>query len=298
MTDASILKVLLHGQPIGTITNVPGDRSLIAFDDAYVADPQRPTLGLRFKHAFGDLITDIATTQTRVSPFFSNLLPEGPLRDYLARKAGVNAKREFHLLWALGADLPGAVTVVHADDDPLPPDGKEHQVDESDRLKHALRFSLAGVQPKFSAIEVASGGLAIPPNGIGGSWIVKLPSARYEMLPENEFSMMTLAARIGMDVPDITLLALNEISGLPEGFGVLGRSVFAVRRFDRSDAGVVQTEDFAQVFDMWPEDKYKRINYRNIANILAAETPHDDIAEFVRRIVFNALTTCTQRTGR
>jgi len=289
MTDVSILKVLLHGQQIGTITNAPGDQSLFAFDDAYVADPQRPTLSLRFKDALGGLITDIAKTRTRVSPFFSNLLPEAPLRDYLARKAGVNAKREFQLLWALGADLPGAITVAQADGNPLPPDVADHQVAESDRLKHALRFSLAGVQLKLPAIEVAPGGLAIPQHGIGGSWIVKLASARFEMLPENEFSMMTLAAKIGMDVPDITLLALDDIVGLPDGFGGLGGSAFAVRRFDRSDAGLIHSEDFAQVFDMWPEDKYKRISYRNIANVLAAETPQDDIAEFVRRIVFNAL---------
>ena len=32
-------------------------------------------------------------------PFFSNLLPEGRLRTYLANKAGVSEVREFFLLW-------------------------------------------------------------------------------------------------------------------------------------------------------------------------------------------------------
>jgi serine/threonine-protein kinase HipA len=49
--------------------------------------------------------------RTRLLPFFSNLLPEGALRDYLARKAGVHPGREFFLLRALGRDLPVAVTV-------------------------------------------------------------------------------------------------------------------------------------------------------------------------------------------
>lgn len=43
-------------------------------------------------------------------PFFSNLLPEGPLRTYLARRAGVKEVREFFLLLVLGQDLAGAIT--------------------------------------------------------------------------------------------------------------------------------------------------------------------------------------------
>ncbi|WP_198164070.1 HipA domain-containing protein [Bradyrhizobium jicamae] len=37
-------------------------------------------------------------------------------------------------------------------------------------------------------------------------WIVKLPSERYAAVPENELSMMTLAARLGMDVPEVQLV--------------------------------------------------------------------------------------------
>lgn len=57
-------------------------------------------------------------------------------------------------------------------------------VDEggNDRRRHALRFSLAGVQLKFSALNEPRGGLTIPARGIGGSWIVKLPSHEFEGL--------------------------------------------------------------------------------------------------------------------
>ena len=47
--------------------------------------------------------------------------------------------------------------------------------DVVDDREEVLRFSLAGVQLKFSAINEASGGLTIPAKGVGGSWIVKLP---------------------------------------------------------------------------------------------------------------------------
>ena len=62
----------------------------------------------------------------------------------------------------------------------------------------ALRFSLAGVQLKFSAVMEASGGLTVPADGMGGSWIVKLPSARFPAVPENEFGMIELAQSVGI----------------------------------------------------------------------------------------------------
>jgi serine/threonine-protein kinase HipA len=68
-----------------------------------------------------------------------------------------------------------------------------------DRPREAvLRFSLAGVQLKFSAVMEASGGLTVPAGGMGGSWIVKLPSARFAAVPENEFAMLELARRAGI----------------------------------------------------------------------------------------------------
>ena len=106
---ADILDIFLADRKVGTINGLGGDRTVFTFDDAYADDPNRPTLSLSFKDAMGDLIRDQRRTQTRLSPFFSNLLPEGPLRDYLAERAGVNVVREFYLLWALGRDLPGAV---------------------------------------------------------------------------------------------------------------------------------------------------------------------------------------------
>ena len=115
MADVNVLDVLLYDEPIGTLTRVGGDRTLFAFNDSYIEDEARPVLGLGFKDQFGELITEFRPTQTRVMPFFSNLLPEGYMRTYLAERAGVNSVREFFLLWVLGKDLPGAVTIRSAD---------------------------------------------------------------------------------------------------------------------------------------------------------------------------------------
>jgi serine/threonine-protein kinase HipA len=276
MHDIAVLEVRLHGRLIGTLTRLPGDRVLFAFTEAYIADQNRPTLSLSFKDAVGSLILDARPTQTRLPPFFANLLPEGPLRDYLAERAGVKPEREFFLIGALGSDLPGALEIQPADHD-LEPDA-------------GLHFSLAGVQLKFSAVQDTAGRFTIPDDGVGGSWIVKLPSARFPNLPENEFAMMELARRVGICVPDTKLTPLHRISGLPRGIEAAGERAYVIKRFDRAPNGEqIHIEDFAQVFGVYPERKYKRASYRNIAEVLWAETGETGIMEFLRRLVFNAL---------
>lgn len=286
-----ILRVRLGERAVGSITGLGGDRSIFTFDDDYAADPQRPTVSLSFKSATGHLIEEPRSTQTRLMPFFSNLLPEGPLRNYLAERAGVKPAREFFLLWALGPDLPGAITVATEDGQPLPPGAGPAGEDASARQSNTvLRFSLAGVQLKFSAVEKASGGLTVPARGVGGDWIVKLPSTRFAGVSENEFSMMTLARHVGINVPDIQLLDLDQIGDLPDGVGKLEGAAYAIKRFDRLETGErIHMEDFAQVFGVYPEEKYERASYKNIAQVVWRETGEAGIVEFIRRIVFNAL---------
>ncbi len=284
----STLNVLLYGEPIATITHVGNDRTLFAFTDAYVNDESRPVLGLGFKDSLGGLLTNFKPTQTRLTPFFSNLLPEETMRNYLAERAGVNPAREFFLLWVLGQDLAGAITVEPVDGEALPPD-RHQEIEDETQYEAPMRFSLAGVQLKFSAVQHANGGLAIPATGQGGSWIVKLPSSRFEAVPENEYSMMELARMLGMDVPEIRLLSINQIANIPKGIGTFGNSAFAIKRFDRADGQAIHIEDFAQVFGVYPQDKYKKASMRNIAQVIGIEGQEEDIAEFTRRLVFNTL---------
>ena len=293
MADISVLEVRLYDEPIGTLTRVEGDRTIFAFNEEYVNDPQRHTLGLRFKDAYGELITEFKMRQTKVMPFFSNLLPEGHMRGYLADTANVNPEREFFLLWVLGQDLAGAITIVPADGEDLPPTAQRNlKGDESGERNEdsVLRFSLAGVQLKFSAVDEATGGLTIPARGMGGSWIVKLPSREYEQVPENEFSMMTMARLVGIDIPAIQLIDVNSITNLPAGIDSLGGNAFAIERFDRlSDGSKVHIEDFAQVFNVYPHNKYKKASFRDIAEVVGIESSDEDISELVRRLTFNSL---------
>ena len=284
----NLLDVQLYNKTIGSITLIPGDRSIFAFNDEYVQNLDRDTLSLSFKNPHGELITNFRATGPVLQPFFSNLLPEGPLRDFLARKMHVKPAREFHLIWGLGADLPGAVTVIPIEGDSLPVEIKGNE-DEETQTDEVLRFSLAGVQLKFSAIRTEDR-LTIPAKGIGGAWIVKLPSERFEAVPENEYSFMTLAGMIGIDVPEIQLINVSEIQGIPDGLGRLrNERAFAIKRFDRTDNEAVHIEDFAQVFNLRPDDKYGKQSYRNIAYVIGVESDISDLEEFIRRLVFSTL---------
>ena len=290
MIDAAALDIFLGKTRVGTIARLDGDASIFTFDEVYLSDQERPTLSLAYKDANGEIIADTRSYRTKIEPFFSNLLPEGTLRDYLARRAGVKAVREYKLLAQLGHDLPGAVRAVAVDAEETEADELDEEAAEK-QAERALRFSLAGVQLKFSAVKAQgkNGGLTIPVTGSGGDWIVKLPSARHPDVPEAEFAAMKLAAKIGIDVPEIDLLSLDQIDGIPEGITRYGKSAFAIRRFDRGEEGPVHTEDFAQVFGVFADDKYENASYRQILSVLAIETDEQSVVEFVRRLTYSVL---------
>lgn len=286
-----MLEVALHGRRIGTLTLLPGDQALFVFDQAYMDDRVRPTLSLSFKDVMGELITDVRRTRTRLPPFFSNLLPEGALLEYLAAQTGINPRCEFFLLWMLGEDLPGAVTILAADG-VTPLLVRDESTKRNEQSQSAdYHFSLAGVQLKFSGMVNAAGGATIPASGVGGSWIIKFPSAIFNGVPENEFAMMELARAIGIDVPEVRLIPMQAIQGVPQSSRRQGgNQALAVKRFDRTDSGGrVHMEDFAQVFGVYPEKKYERASYRNLAEVIWLEIGEAGLAEFIRRLVFNTL---------
>ncbi|CAN5603984.1 HipA domain-containing protein [soil metagenome] len=284
-TRPETLTVRLGDCLVGTLTRLNDETIIFAFDPSYESNSQRPILSLSFKGEGGALYNARSRTHTWLSPFFSNLLPEGHLREYLARKLEINSQREFYLLAGLGADLPGAVVVEQLGEwssvvKPAP-------LVDVDRQSSVLRFSLAGVQLKFSAILQSKGAFTIPAGGTGGSWIVKLPSANHLLLPEVEFSMLTFASKIGIDVPEFKLVPASSIKGLPAEFRATGANSLAVKRFDRTThGGRVHMEDFAQVFNIEAKDKYEKAGYAHIAKVLWMEDGEASFCEFIRRLVF------------
>lgn len=285
----TVLEVRLNQVRVGTITQLPYDRNLFAFDEQYASDPNRPILSLSYYDENRQLIVEPEQAQTKVPPFFSNLLPEGRLREYVAELAGIKKEREFYLLWLLGADLPGAVTVQDIEGQPTPPPESEASEKAKRRTGRVLRFSLAGVQLKFSAVGSPKKQLTIPAEGRDGAWIVKLPSPTYPLVPENEYSMMKLAEAVGIQVAEVGLIPTNQIEGLPkEWAGETANSLY-VRRFDRTpEGGRIHIEGFNQIYRQFPNYKYKNYSYTNMAADISTFLGEEALIQFIRRLVFNA----------
>lgn len=286
------LLVSLGNVPVGTILRLAGGRCAFAFAESFVDMPSRPILSLSMLTPSGQLAQELQAYTGRLPPFFSNLLPEGALRECLADLAGVRPTQEFALLATLGADLPGAVTALPAGQ----PSMQGTDIPQTARVAPAnggrvLRFSLAGVQLKFSALQRAGGAMSVPATGVGGDWILKLPSPSFHALPENEFVVMTLARRVGIPVPELRLVAVEDVSGLPDGMAEGSETALAVRRFDRSaEGGRIHMEDFAQVFGRFPDGKYDGHTYANIASVLVATAGQSAAMDFARRLVFSVIT--------
>lgn len=280
---AALLRVLLGEIPIGTLALDRNEGCEFRLHTSYKDAYQRLILG----QVFLDDPDQVWRSRARLPAWFSNLLPEGPLREMVAARAGVATSREFFLLRLLGEDLPGAVRIV-ADTS----EGEEGDVDienegrASSETGDEWHFSLAGVQLKFSARR-SERGLTVPVSGRGGDWIVKLPDVRYKRVPANEYATMRWAEASGIPIPEIELIDVANVSGLPSAMGELPeKQAFAIRRFDRTVDGRVHMEDFAQLLGLYPEAKYSKFNYETQANFVAALSGEDGLDDFVRRLVF------------
>lgn len=287
MTKA-LYAVLLHGQHVGSLQQT-GEHTTFVFDQDYWERPDRPVLGRWFE----DHPRKRPHATRAVPPWFSNLLPEGRLRALVARELGVSTYQEMDLLARLGQDLPGAVAVV--------PEGR---FEAGARLADSLpaergllptstgprRASLAGMALKFSMSRQGDR-LVVPAHGEHGDWIVKIPDQSYPDLPDNELSVMTLAQKIGIEVPEARLWHRDSIDSLGPGAWTCPQDyAYAVRRFDRSDEGPVHIEDFAQVLGRYGlgEGKYKS-KVETVAGLAYRGYDHGSLREMVRRSVFNLL---------
>lgn len=286
--------VWIGNRRAGTIIRF-GDRVRFSLDPDYLDDPGRPVLGLVFE----DRPNRVHSSMVRLPQWFSNLLPEGRLRDWIADERGVNRQREMELLAQVGHDLPGAVRVIMDQEDLVDSKwthdsfwGRETDVDIVIDDYHApgVRFSLAGVAMKFSML-LRQDRLTIPAHGEGGDWIVKTPDSRFRDVPSNEFTMMSLARAVGINVPEVWLVPRHQVDDRlpPNVWPEHEEFAYAVRRFDRDERrGRIHIEDLAQVRNVYPDRKYVG-NFETIAALIYRGRDTESLLEFVRRLAFSVL---------
>lgn len=300
------LDIKLHDKSIGKILLFNDSNSFFTFNEEYILDKNKNPLSLSFynnKEDFENGILKDKSDYERIyinilQNYFSNLLPEGNLRDFLCQKYNIKTVREYDLLKQLGNDLSGAVTTdFHSLDKPISFKHKKDILDilsndninqQNDEIKP---FSLSGYQLKFSLTkDFEKNRFTLPiSNSHSGDYILKLPSLDYENVPENEFSFMYLSKLSGIDIPDFSLVKLEQINNLPLKIYNNSDRAFVIKRFDRNfiDGKMEKyhIEDFCQILNIRALNKYDG----NISVILKtikdfSFQPEKDIEEFFKRM--------------
>ena len=301
-TEVNFLRLSLHGALVGYLAGFRNGKNSLIFSEEFQLDPNRPTLSLITHPSFPKsqgLVSGIWNNNHRLHPALSNLLPEGALRDLIARALKVHVDNDFQILSYLGEDLPGALVATTLDPSEVPNyvllrlgEARAIGFDENFYEKRAQenKFSLAGVQMKFS-MKAKDGRYNLSKDGALGDWIIKTPSTQHKDVPQNEFTAMTLASLAGVDVPEMKLVELDKLDNLPSIKLPDETYAFAIKRFDREGEARIHMEDFAQVLVKHPYQKYGAANYENIAQVLYQYSGDRlaDVQQLARRLLVNIL---------
>lgn len=277
-------EVRLGAVPVGELSELPDGGSEFRFYGAYRSLENRPVLGQKFEDDLGK--TYRSRKSQRLPDFFANLIPEGRLRSFVEKEAGLEEGDDLGLLAYVGRDLPGAVVLVpHGDDGARSPSSPPATIDEKpdSPTEEAFRFSLAGVQLKFSMLREHER-LSLPARDRTGDWIVKFPSPAFPHLPENELSMLTWASRAGFEVPESHLHPVEEVAQAVRGLAEPGTRVLAVRRYDRHGGARIHQEDLAQAVGLPPSRKYEQLTYEALARVVRAFVGDAAVDELLRRL--------------
>jgi serine/threonine-protein kinase HipA len=255
------------------------------FADAYRSLAARPVLSQSFEDALERTYTGKRPGQ--LPAFFSNLLPEGRFREILEASLPITQGDDLGLLAATANDLPGGVALapVPATSFDVSSEATNGNGSDEDAAAVGLRFSLAGVQLKFSMVR-RDERLALPAHGGRGDWIIKVGSHEYGGLAENEYAVMGWARDAGFEVPEIELRRLDDVPEIRK-YAPPESMVFGVRRYDRDGERRIHQEDFMQVFG-WPQESVRKYmsKYEALGRVVTAVLGDEGFEEFVRRLAF------------
>jgi serine/threonine-protein kinase HipA len=140
--------------------------------------------------------------------------------------------------------------------------------------KMAGKLSISGVQPKLSMkLQPATKELTVV--STGGEYILKPQLQIYPNIPQNENLCMSIAEKLGIDVPPHALIELKD-----------GSIAYIIKRFDRNKSEKIHQEDFMQI--LGKQDKY-RGSYEEIGDkiLTISDAPGLDVQLFYERVLFN-----------
>lgn len=143
-------------------------------------------------------------------------------------------------------------------------------------LKQVNKVSIQGMQPKISArLNLAKSYFEV--TNINSTFILKPQSDVYVQLPENEDLSMRLAKSVGIAVPLHGLIYCKD-----------GSLTYFIKRFDRAGKQKIAVEDFCQLTNKKPDEKYDSSMEHLIPIIEKYCTfPVIEKAQFLLRTLFN-----------
>jgi serine/threonine-protein kinase HipA len=194
-------------------------------------------------------------------PFFAGLLPEGQLRQRLARQCQISGSNDFALLAVIGGDCAGAVSLAVGDRAEAPAAVEWLEQDQLITLleelpqrpmlaqRDGLRLSLAGAQDKLP-VMFEGGRIGLPRGAAPSTHILKPAIAAVEGSVINEAFCMALGQAMDLQVAAAEILTAGE------------RQVLLVHRYDRRRGNGepwqrLHQEDFCQALGVPPELKYQ-----------------------------------------
>ncbi|MEN1928011.1 HipA domain-containing protein [Luteimonas sp. MJ250] len=248
----------IDGDPVGVLAESAGvwtftySAEWLRRPDRYPLSPSLP------------LVTEPVQDGSSLRPvqwYFDNLLPEEAQRQLMAGEAGIRVADAFGLLAYYGSESAGSLTL-------LPPDTPRaaggtvalSDAELSARIRALPRQSLAAGAPKRMSLAGAQHKLAVvvagrqllqPVGSAPSTHILKPdhPEAEYPHSVANEWFVMQLARRMGLDVPRV------ERRYVPE-------PVYLIERFDRaiSADGVhrLHAIDACQLLNLDRQFKYQQ----------------------------------------
>lgn len=284
-------------EAVGSLLRGENDAYNFTYEETWLTGKTPQPLSLSLPLKKGTFAADITKA------FFSNLLPEGQLREHYANKFRLSPEDDFELLARVAGDCAGAIALYPEGQTPQPETGphKYRSLSEEELTqllaepfimdpcfleeREQIRLSLAGVQDKLPVVAEGDT-VKIPLHGAPSKHILKPQSHHFKSLAENELFCMTLAGAMGLDTPRTFLLTLaNE-------------TCYLVERYDRhlDSAGWIKRihqEDFCQATGTSHQRKYEERGgpgHRECFNIIKrCRNPLADRIKLTERTIFNYL---------
>ena len=209
-------------------------------------------------------LEDVSFVQA-AQTYFSNLLPEGKIRNILAKRLGISESNDYELLKRIGVDCAGALSLLPADYKQKDKENlkvslaeiyqkyKEQPIIQLGFQQEQVRLSLAGAQDKIALIYKAQENdiprFEIPQSQEPSTHILKIPSKDYKNLVENEKFVTELAKLCDLPTAPQKML------------GYAGTNFLLIERYDRfqqKDKIVrLHQEDFCQSLGIGYQHKYQ-----------------------------------------